>query len=384
MLLRILGFCLAGLATARLSAEDVLFVSSDPMGARIFLDGQELAGPTPSLIRALPAGAHVLRVEKGGYWPQEARIETPTQISADFRLSPSEAMLHFEGEPAVRVGGRLVEPADGVIGFRSGSLALEAKRDEMTVTPIFGGQRLLDGIRFALPLFIGVAGVLTAREIFAPRPSPFVIAPELAASALIGGGLLGWDIALELRRKAFLERYRVEAREAGSLAIAARLRFEAADAELSRGAFDSARARFEAIARDYPESPIAARALFQGATLDYVAGDRRAAKEAFGRIVRDYPLLELYDRSLKGLADCLVAEGDVPGAVARLELLTYRGPGLSRDEVELYRRALASPEPLSSEPAQAGGEDQGALEGSLSDAGPSSPRPGSDDRGTSP
>jgi hypothetical protein len=363
MLLRAVAILALALMPFAQFAEGALFVSSDPMGAKVYLDGVELAGRTPLLLRDVAAGSHRLRIEKEAWMTKEAQVEVPATNAVDFGLSPVDPALHFEGESAVRVAGQSVDPADGSFSLKAGALTLQPGRDGIDVTPVFGRQRLLDGIRFALPLFIGLTGVLTAREIYAPRKSPFVIAPELAASTLIGGGLLGWDIALEAERKSFVEQYRVEARGPESLAIVAKMKFEAAGESLIQGNFESALSQFEAIARDYPDSPIAPRAIFECAGLKYTAGDREGAAEAFRSIVQDYPLVDLYDRSLKGLADCLSAEGDAAGALAQLDLLTYLGPGLTREEIRLYRQSILDlpPRPIAPSTVSpgSGADDQG-------------------------
>jgi hypothetical protein len=322
------------------SAQRFLFVSSDPLGAAVYLDGVRLEKPTPLLVRDIKSGKHRLRLEKEGFLSRDILIATPQDKTIGCDLSPAQPILHFEGEGAVRVAGRSAEPADGSIRFQAGSLSLKPASDGIDVTPVFGQQRLLDGIRFALPLFLGLTGVLTVREIAWPRESGLVLAPELAVSSLIGGGLLGWDIALVAKKQKFLKDYKVHVEGPESLAAAAKTKFDAASASMIQGNFEAALSQFEALAADYPDNPLAPRALFESARLKYITGDKGGSAEVFSQIVEDYPVPELYDRAIKGLADCLIAKGDLAGALAELDLLTYLGPGLTREEMDSYRESI--------------------------------------------
>jgi hypothetical protein len=322
------------------AARGLLFVSSEPLGAVVYLDGARQARPTPLLLRDLGAGKHRLRLEKEGYIARELLVSTPEAKAVGCGLVPAQAMAHFEGVGTLLVAGRPVGPADGSLCLEPGSFTLRPGEGGLEVTPVFGQQRLLDGIRLALPLFLCLSGVLTVREIVWPRESGLVIAPELAASSLIGGGLIGWDIALEAKKREFLEDYKVSAQGPESLALAVKARFDEASRLMIEGDFESALSRFEALAAEHPDSPFAARALFESARLRYLTGDREGAAAAFGEVIEDYPEPELYDRSVKGLADCRLAKGDLAGALAELELLTYLGPGPTREEIGQYRQAI--------------------------------------------
>lgn len=335
------------LAAQTVAPQGFLFISSAPYGAAVLIDGALQTKKTPLLARGLKEGEHRVEFVKEGYLTREVKVELPSELSLDMALSPLEPVLHIDGEGAVRVAGRKAEEADGGIVIRAGAFAVRPAADGIDVVPVFGGQKVLDGVAFALPLFLGLSGVLTVREILWPRESPFPIAPELAASSLISGGLAAWDIALEVEKKKFLESYELKGKSADSLAVVAKIKFENASETMIRGDFESALAQFGAIAAEYPESPLASRALFEGARLQYITGDKAGAAAAYHRIVDDYPELELYDRALKGLADCLAAQGDLGGATAALDLMTFRGPGYSRDEIESYRRGLGPTDSLS-------------------------------------
>lgn len=332
---------------AGLFAQSFLFVSSEPMGAKAYLDGVLQARRTPMLLRGLAEGRHAIRLEKEGYIAREAEVELPKDGELELELSPEEIRIHFDGEPGLRFAGKEERPADGSIGLKEGALSLRPKAEGIELAPIFGEQALLDGIRFSLPLFLGLSGALTAREIVWPRESPFVIAPELAISGLVSAGLLAWDIALEIKKKKFLEGYEPRMEGPESLELSARYCFDRASETMVRGDFKAALEQFEALRRDFPESGLAAQALFEGARLRYLLGDREGAAAAFRAVVEDYPLPELYDRAAKALADTLLAAGDAEGARRSLDLLTYYGGYFSRGEIEASLREATGSGPRS-------------------------------------
>lgn len=337
-----LSLCLL-LASARAQdAETHLYVVTSPFGARITLDGALLDRPSPLLLRGLPPGAHRLHVEKPGFYPADLEFSLPGETLVRVELLPRTALVYVEGpepEGAVDPGvARRVSAPSSLLGVGSKGSSLG---------PLFPAQGLLDGVNFALPLFLGLTGVLTLREIYSPRDSSLIISPELAASALIGGGLLGWDIGLRVKKSRYLAAASEVPASWKDLALAAELRFEAAGAALRGANFDEALARFEELARDYPESSIAPKSLFESARILFLKGDAEGAKAAYRRVLDDYPLPELHDRAAKGLADCLLAAGDREGALRELEELTYDGYGLTREEMDLYLQTLsAATEPL--------------------------------------
>ncbi len=52
-------------------------IESDPMGAEIFIDGIRTGNTTPSLVRGLSEGSHLVMVSLPGYMPVEKRISIP-------------------------------------------------------------------------------------------------------------------------------------------------------------------------------------------------------------------------------------------------------------------------------------------------------------------
>jgi len=335
-----IGLLLAFFAAAEIRAQDTnyLFIVSEPMGAKVSLDGKALDRPSPLLLRDIGPGPHLLRFEKEGWYSQEIKTSLPGTEALQVTLVPKEPLVYVDGQDASSATAS--PPADQVIRLPASGATLVPARGGLRVSPIFPRQGLLDGVNFSLPLFLGLTAVLTVREIYSPRDSNFIISPELAASALIGGGLLAWNIDLQIRRFRFLADHRPRGASMKSLSLEAKLRFDAANQALLGGDFDAALARFRELIQDYPDATIMPKALFETGRILFIKADIKGAEAAFREVAEDYPLPELHDRARKGLADCLVALGDKEGALEQLGLLTYNGAGLTREEVELYRRSF--------------------------------------------
>lgn len=335
-----IGLLLVCFAAAEIRAQDAnyLFVVSEPMGAKVSLDGEALDRPSPLLLRYLAPGPHLIRLDKEGWYSREITTSLPDNEALQITLVPREPLVYVDGQAASAASAGA--PADQVFRLPATGATLLPGKGGLGVSAIFPRQGLLDGVNFSLPLFLGLTAVLTVREIYSPRDSNFIISPELAASALIGGGLLAWNIDLQIRRYRFLADHRPRGASVESLSLAAKLRFDAANQTLLGGDFDAALARFRELIKEYPDETIMPKALFETGRILFIKADIKDAEEAFREVAEDYPLPELHDRARKGLADCLVALGDKEGALEQLGLLTYNGTGLTREEVELYRQSF--------------------------------------------
>ncbi|MFA4875522.1 MAG: PEGA domain-containing protein, partial [bacterium] len=98
------------------AAEEIfgsLNITSDPEGARIFLDGTDTGTVTPTVIDKLPSGRiYTVRAEKDDYGPAERSIQIsgPQRLDVALALSPPMGTLNIITEPpgaAIMVDGKL-------------------------------------------------------------------------------------------------------------------------------------------------------------------------------------------------------------------------------------------------------------------------------------
>ena len=81
-------------------------LATDPVGAKVFVDGRELEQPTPVEVRDLRAGRHTIRVEAPGrqVWQTAIDVSDGQVLSLPaVTLEGAELEVHFDSEPRARV-----------------------------------------------------------------------------------------------------------------------------------------------------------------------------------------------------------------------------------------------------------------------------------------
>ncbi|MBN1518540.1 MAG: PEGA domain-containing protein [Spirochaetales bacterium] len=335
-----LGAGISALAQEGPNVAQVLFVTSEPLGAEVWLDGQKLEGRTPLLVRDLSAGPHVLGFRKDGWYDTELDLVTPDAAQARALLARRVVDVSFPGQGQVRVAGIPLDDPAGAVSFSAGAIELQPSPDGLDVRPVFPKQSTLDGVRFALPVVLGLSVVLCAREAAMPRDSLDLISPELVAALAMGAGLMAWDVALEAERARFVAGWDQSSVSSSSALRSMMDDYDAVRAELAGGNLGSSMLRVDEFALRYPDSEQAAKAHFDLGMLLLVFGDTGQAALRFELVLERYPLIELYDRAVKALSDCRMAQGDPLAALELLDLLTFRGPGLSREDIERHREYI--------------------------------------------
>ncbi len=286
-----------------------IFITSSPLGASVWLDGVSLNRRTPVVLKGLPAGRHKLLLRKNGFIDRETVLNTDGSGQFEFRLVSFDEALKFRG------------------------------------------QRSLDGIRLALPLFIGASAVFTAREIIWPHESSLPVEPEIIASAAVSGGLLAWDLVLESRKKSYVAALAETAAAPDSREEQAGEALAAARAVMAEGNFESALEAFNTIVSSYEGTRCAGIALYESARLSFILGDREKAEADYLRLIDTCPLPEIYDRAIKGLSDCRLAGADIQGALELLNALSYCGDCYTPEEIGLFRESMLRGEKTTQEPA---------------------------------
>ncbi len=81
LVLRMLGYVISP-STHRLVKTGLVYISTNPPGANVFVNGRPAHEKTPTAIRDLVPGQHFLRIEKDGYldWAQNTTI-TPNKAT---------------------------------------------------------------------------------------------------------------------------------------------------------------------------------------------------------------------------------------------------------------------------------------------------------------
>ncbi|NIQ57618.1 MAG: PEGA domain-containing protein [Gammaproteobacteria bacterium] len=76
-------------------------LTSDPAGAKVFVDGRELDGETPLRVEDLPAGSHTVRVEADGRraWQRQIQLADGQIMELEAELEGATVSVRFESSP---------------------------------------------------------------------------------------------------------------------------------------------------------------------------------------------------------------------------------------------------------------------------------------------
>ncbi len=313
----------------------VLFVSSDPYGARVTVDGTPVERPTPVLLRSLAPGRHRVGLQRPGYDSREVEVslqEGTVEIIAP--LLPRVAFAAgFPGEPTVVLGKEERRTEGRLWTLAPGSYSFSRQKDgRLAVVPRFPHQRLADALGVALPIFLGFATYLTVDAIANPPDSSLPVPPAVMATHVVTAAMIGAEIWLQVKKQEFLDSFTVETWAESDPALEQQT-YDQGMQLLQLGSLAEARAAFgriQPVARLYPE------ALYKITSIHVTGGAFEQALEGFDRIASEYPLPDLYDRSLKGAADLLLRLGRYSESLDRLAAMTFADRMYSREEIDAY------------------------------------------------
>ncbi|MCK4541669.1 MAG: PEGA domain-containing protein [Spirochaetales bacterium] len=121
------------------AAKGSLFLTSDPPGAAIFLDGQDSGFTTPNLFEDLGAGNHIIRITLEGHSPVEREILIPKDetLREEIILEATFGELLLDVRPTAKIyldGDFLVEtPYIKAIAVQTGIHTLTIKNEALNV-----------------------------------------------------------------------------------------------------------------------------------------------------------------------------------------------------------------------------------------------------------
>ena len=296
-----------------------------------------------------PAGAHRVELNLQGYRPAavDALVTVARPASVDVRLVPPGIAASFPFESEITVAGG-PQPADAAVIHLDGRHSLSREGGAIHVDPVLPGQRLIDALNLATPVFLAFTVIVTAEAVANPPDGSLSLPAAVIASQALCVALLGTDIYLNLRKRRDSRAYTYRV-EPGS----ARPLLDEAGALLAAGDLDGAGRLYRRVAEDYPRSRSYPTALYQLAAIDALSGRADAALAGYREIVDAHPVAELFDRANKAAADVLYARRSYAEALGHLDRIVYLDAFYSRDEVAAYRARIL---------ADWAGEDASVLE----------------------
>lgn len=300
-------------------ASGVLFVTSNPSGARVIVDGVELAERTPVVLRDLPPGSVSLRLELAGYVPHERVLEVPEDVV------------------------RSVEVAFSPDTMGEGSYLARSRGDTLTLTPEYPRRRVVEGLRLAVPIVALVAGALTVSEMVSPRDTALPVSIELLTAGALTAGLLSIEIVLNTDRTRFwraapVRNVALVSREPGTEPD--KRMFQTAESAAAAGDFAGALRLYQLLAELHPSSIYVPEALYRVAQTHLMHGNYADAEQALVRVVEEYPTPAVYDRALRALADLYEIQDRNADALQQIEAMAFADESISAEHMRERRDAL--------------------------------------------
>ncbi|MBI9109176.1 MAG: PEGA domain-containing protein [Spirochaetales bacterium] len=326
-----------------LSAESGIFIVSDPLGASVILDGDPVDGKTPLLLGSVQAGSHIIEIEIDGY----SKIKTELTVLCD---EPQE--YYFSLRPEFIT---LKLPARGtneekVIKVVQGVYDINPNTEGISIQPQYPFQGIIDGLNLAIPLLTIFSVAMTINEIQNPHYSEAVVSPFVIGSFVLGSVLTAGDVALHVHKSRLKENDFGNFADASSSKMEAEEIFKTGNIMLRKGEFSSALGEYEKIIENHKTSIYFPLAIYKTGTIKMILYRLDEAEEDFRFIVNKVPLPEIFDNSLRKLAELAIRKSRYDEALSYLDRILFICESPSKEEIQLRKceilslRADANPE----------------------------------------
>jgi tetratricopeptide (TPR) repeat protein len=320
------------------SAKSALFVSTIPIRADVYLDGEKQEGHTPLIINAAP-GVHEVEVRKASYIPQKIQIDFPEDAVEMITFNLAEVYTHsqFPREETVVVNGEALPAGEHYILLPNGRYNIRRQGELIHIKPIYPAEELLTVLDVLMPISLVASGALTILEFGSDTSSQYPISPLLITSYAATLSLIGFDIALRNERNRFYESFPAAAVAPETAVGEAADIYDEGETLLSLGRLTEAQERYTKIMMDYPDSFFFPLSVYKSARIHTINGNAFLAENSFRFIVEKYPYHEVYDKACKHLADLLYNKGDYRTSIEYLDKMYLIDPLYNREEIDVYK-----------------------------------------------
>lgn len=336
-------FLVTGPLYAQPAGDTALFIASTPYGAEVRVDGEGFGsegreGVTPFLLRGLSPGAYQISVSHDGYQKREAEVTVGSNPyeSVDLTLSPHLiAFIPPPGHSVFHPG--VAAPADGPIVLPTGDYRIDQADAVLNIEPLYPRQSYIDGLQFAVPLFMLVAAALAVSDSVNPRPAELPLSVETITATSVAVGLLVSDIALHADRRAFRKRAIPQTPPLTRLPNSDQSLLEFAHVAEANGDLGLAAAIHQRIATEHPYSRRVPQSLYRAARIELSRGRYAEAEALLLELVTRYPTPDTYDLSLRNLADLYEISGRNEEAINQIDQMVFADSSVPK-ELMMQRR----------------------------------------------
>lgn len=311
----------------------VLFISSRPLGAAVFMNETAVAGTTPVLIRDLDPGNYRIELIKEGYLATRAELafEGGEPAAVSYRLERDGIALDPEAD-SVSLNGVPVPGGESAIILDPGSYRLDYNDETLNFTPIYPQNGAIQALDILAPSVLLLGGLLMSEEFFLEYDENLTVSPVSVGLATLGAALGIADIRLRVDRREYLQSAQIRPARSEGDAAGEKLLAEAEEI-LSSGATAQAASRYAEFVLAYPESHRLPEVLYSLGRLHLIEGRLDLAASEFRLILERYPAAEVFDKSCKALADYYVLNGEYQAAANVLDSIVYYDPAFTQAEI---------------------------------------------------
>jgi len=310
-------------ASAQAGGTPSVFVDTDPMGARIFLDGTLLPERTPALLRGLTLGKHQVSLRRDGFVPALSAFEVAegTVPTVEISLTPDSVVLAFPANDQV-VDAEGPHPTEGrQFRYPSGTYQLaDTQGRGLAMTPVFPDEGLLAVAGWGLAVLVGASLASAASDIYHIN-NGWTTHPSEVTAALWVSTLfeLPWYGSLSGRKARFLRDAAPSVTALPERLDQAKALFALGEDSLQTGDLPRAAPLFTRVVKEFPESRLVPGAWFRLARIHSLTGRRDLALGEYRLVAETYPQAAVYDRAQKALADLYEAAGLPEKAIESLD-----------------------------------------------------------------
>lgn len=296
----------------------VLFITTEPYGARVLVDNSPIKGRTPLVIRESQIGERNLRIEKSGYEPLEvvADVGNGEIVVVEGTLSPTGISLFFQDGIAEGADGEALPP--GGYSFNPGYYSLGNSDGVGTIAPVYTNQKWIDALNIAIPFVSVLTGGLVISETVSPRSeasiSPFTVGVLVSDILMIGA-----NIGLHVHRTGWRKEWEVDS--ASVRPHSAEDDYKNAEEALAAGNWSKAQKLFDRYHLVYPLDRNSPTALYRSARLSFLQGDNTGCAKRLDRMKSEYPTPEYWDRIWQLSADTAFRDGRVEDGLKALDMI---------------------------------------------------------------
>ena len=343
----IFALCLIALLLNGLHAQEKvhLFISSYPFGATAVLNGKQLPGKTPLLIRNLDAGSYTVTLHREGYesTEQPLLLGDAAVTHHSVTLVPLYVQIPLRGQN-VSVNGKPVQLGRSGFMIPQGSWSIHSEAGRIMLQPEYPFQTQLTVSKSATVIFSALTLLMSAYDLLSPIERSSFLSPftyVCAGSAIASGSIL---TGYSLNKRTYLKTVSSLPLNAYENTFSGESLYQSAEERLADGDMNGALDAYSKILSEYPFSAYLPGVIYKSAKVNEILGDTALAARMYSILIENYPVPDFYDKSCYSLSLILEEEKDYAQCIEVLGKMVFFDPSYTPEEINARINALTERE----------------------------------------